>query len=129
MLPCGPSASSGEVICETPNNKLDKFSGTLYWKENKYLLSNQNMLLRGCVLRNTEWCFGLVIFAGGCLQPGWDLVGREAGVQHWGDKLEPSNAGGGGRTPPVGGHEAGGSPGLSLMVMASPICPQVQTPS
>uniref|UniRef100_A0A7M4F6L7 Phospholipid-transporting ATPase n=1 Tax=Crocodylus porosus TaxID=8502 RepID=A0A7M4F6L7_CROPO len=55
----------GEVICETPNNKLDKFSGTLYWKENKYLLSNQNMLLRGCVLRNTEWCFGLVIFAGG----------------------------------------------------------------
>ncbi|NXM16657.1 AT8B2 ATPase, partial [Ploceus nigricollis] len=54
----------GEVICEPPNNKLDKFGGTLYWKENKYALSNQNMLLRGCVLRNTEWCFGLVIFAG-----------------------------------------------------------------
>ncbi|KAM6217179.1 phospholipid-transporting ATPase ID [Rhynchocyon petersi] len=54
----------GEVICEPPNNKLDKFSGTLYWKESKFPLSNQNMLLRGCVLRNTEWCFGLVIFAG-----------------------------------------------------------------
>ncbi|XP_051629124.1 phospholipid-transporting ATPase ID-like isoform X4 [Manacus candei] len=54
----------GEVVCESPNNKLDKFGGTLYWKENKYPLSNQNMLLRGCVLRNTEWCFGLVIFAG-----------------------------------------------------------------
>ncbi|XP_033927142.1 phospholipid-transporting ATPase ID isoform X2 [Melopsittacus undulatus] len=54
----------GEVICEPPNNKLDKFGGTLYWKESKYPLSNQNMLLRGCVLRNTEWCFGLVIFAG-----------------------------------------------------------------
>ncbi|XP_011384636.1 phospholipid-transporting ATPase ID-like [Pteropus vampyrus] len=54
----------GEVICEPPNNKLDKFSGTLYWKENKFPLSNQNMLLRGCVLRNAEWCFGLVIFAG-----------------------------------------------------------------
>ncbi|XP_054148772.1 phospholipid-transporting ATPase ID isoform X1 [Melozone crissalis] len=54
----------GEVICEPPNNKLDKFGGTLYWKDNKYPLSNQNMLLRGCVLRNTEWCFGLVIFAG-----------------------------------------------------------------
>lgn len=53
------------MICEPPNNKLDKFGGTLYWKENKYPLSNQNMLLRGCVLRNTEWCFGLVIFAGG----------------------------------------------------------------
>ncbi|NWW24934.1 AT8B2 ATPase, partial [Falcunculus frontatus] len=58
----------GEVICEPPNNKLDKFGGTLYWKENKYSLSNQNMLLRGCVLRNTEWCFGLVIFAGGLRQ-------------------------------------------------------------
>ncbi|KGL84223.1 putative phospholipid-transporting ATPase ID, partial [Tinamus guttatus] len=55
---------NGEVICEPPNNKLDKFGGMLYWKENKYPLSNQNMLLRGCVLRNTEWCFGLVIFAG-----------------------------------------------------------------
>ncbi|XP_027487092.1 phospholipid-transporting ATPase ID isoform X1 [Corapipo altera] len=54
----------GEVVCEPPNNKLDKFGGTLYWKENKYPLSNHNMLLRGCVLRNTEWCFGLVIFAG-----------------------------------------------------------------
>uniref|UniRef100_A0A8B9CST4 Phospholipid-transporting ATPase n=1 Tax=Anser brachyrhynchus TaxID=132585 RepID=A0A8B9CST4_9AVES len=59
----------GEVICEPPNNKLDKFGGTLYWKENKYPLSNQNMLLRGCVLRNTEWCFGLVIFAGGLGRP------------------------------------------------------------
>nr|XP_023698970.1 phospholipid-transporting ATPase ID-like [Paramormyrops kingsleyae] len=54
----------GEVICEPPNNKLDRFCGTLYWRENKYGLSNQNMLLRGCVLRNTESCYGLVIFAG-----------------------------------------------------------------
>uniref|UniRef100_A0A8C9SHL6 Phospholipid-transporting ATPase n=1 Tax=Scleropages formosus TaxID=113540 RepID=A0A8C9SHL6_SCLFO len=54
----------GEVICEPPNNKLDRFCGTLYWRENKYSLSNQNMLLRGCVLRNTESCYGLVIFAG-----------------------------------------------------------------
>uniref|UniRef100_A0A671NJ05 Phospholipid-transporting ATPase n=1 Tax=Sinocyclocheilus anshuiensis TaxID=1608454 RepID=A0A671NJ05_9TELE len=55
---------NGEVICEPPNNKLDKFTGTLYWKDNKYPLDNEKMLLRGCVLRNTEWCFGLVIFAG-----------------------------------------------------------------
>nr|XP_015224335.1 PREDICTED: phospholipid-transporting ATPase ID [Lepisosteus oculatus] len=54
----------GEVVCEPPNNKLDRFCGTLYWQENKYGLSNQNMLLRGCVLRNTESCYGLVIFAG-----------------------------------------------------------------
>ncbi|XP_046889573.1 probable phospholipid-transporting ATPase IM isoform X2 [Hypomesus transpacificus] len=54
----------GEVICEPPNNKLDKFTGTLCWRDNKYPLDNDKMLLRGCVLRNTEWCFGLVIFAG-----------------------------------------------------------------
>ncbi|KAJ3597747.1 hypothetical protein NHX12_001264 [Muraenolepis orangiensis] len=54
----------GEVVCEPPNNKLDRFSGTLYWRECKCILTNQNMLLRGCVLRNTEACYGLVIFAG-----------------------------------------------------------------
>ncbi|RVE71677.1 hypothetical protein OJAV_G00054380 [Oryzias javanicus] len=54
----------GEVICEPPNNKLDKFTGTLNWRGNKYSLDNEKMLLRGCILRNTEWCFGMVIFAG-----------------------------------------------------------------
>ncbi|XP_068579352.1 probable phospholipid-transporting ATPase IM [Cebidichthys violaceus] len=54
----------GEVICEPPNNKLDKFIGTLFWRDNKHPLDNEKMLLRGCVLRNTEWCFGMVIFAG-----------------------------------------------------------------
>ncbi|XP_071752711.2 phospholipid-transporting ATPase ID [Centroberyx gerrardi] len=54
----------GEVICEPPNNKLDKFTGTLYWRDNKFPLDNDKMLLRGCVLRNTEWCFGMVVFAG-----------------------------------------------------------------
>lgn len=57
-------SSSGEVICETPNNKLDKFTGTLFWRGSRYPLDNGKMLLRGCVLRNTEWCFGMVVFAG-----------------------------------------------------------------
>ncbi|XP_067888832.1 probable phospholipid-transporting ATPase IM [Heterodontus francisci] len=54
----------GEVRCEAPNNRLDKFKGTLGYKENKYSLDNEKILLRGCTLRNTEWCYGLVIFAG-----------------------------------------------------------------
>uniref|UniRef100_W5N6C3 Phospholipid-transporting ATPase n=1 Tax=Lepisosteus oculatus TaxID=7918 RepID=W5N6C3_LEPOC len=58
------AAFDGEVVCEPPNNKLDRFIGTLFWKDNKYSLDNEKMLLRGCVLRNTEWCFGMVIFAG-----------------------------------------------------------------
>ncbi|XP_061838583.2 phospholipid-transporting ATPase ID [Nerophis lumbriciformis] len=58
------AAFDGKVVCEPPNNKLDLFDGTLYWRAMKCTLTNQNMLLRGCVLRNTEACFGLVIFAG-----------------------------------------------------------------
>nr|XP_014350662.1 PREDICTED: phospholipid-transporting ATPase ID-like isoform X2 [Latimeria chalumnae] len=54
----------GEVESEPPNNKLDKFTGTLVHKEQKYSLDNDKILLRGCTLRNTDWCFGLVIFAG-----------------------------------------------------------------
>ncbi|XP_058885631.1 phospholipid-transporting ATPase ID-like [Acipenser ruthenus] len=58
------AAFNGEVRCEPPNNRLDKFTGTLMFKEQKYSLDNDKILLRGCTLRNTEWCFGLVIFAG-----------------------------------------------------------------
>lgn len=54
----------GEVKCEAPNNKLDKFTGTLNLRGEKYALDNEKMLLRGCIIRNTEWCFGLVIYAG-----------------------------------------------------------------
>ncbi|XP_004937186.2 phospholipid-transporting ATPase ID isoform X1 [Gallus gallus] len=55
---------NGEVRCEAPNNKLDNFTGTLALRGEKYALDNEKMLLRGCTIRNTEWCFGLVIYAG-----------------------------------------------------------------
>uniref|UniRef100_A0A8C4S2Z9 ATPase phospholipid transporting 8B5a n=1 Tax=Erpetoichthys calabaricus TaxID=27687 RepID=A0A8C4S2Z9_ERPCA len=58
------SSFNGEIQCEPPNNRLDKFTGTLVFKEQKYSLDNEKILLRGCTLRNTEWCYGLVIFAG-----------------------------------------------------------------
>ncbi|XP_012541419.1 phospholipid-transporting ATPase ID isoform X2 [Monomorium pharaonis] len=54
----------GEIVCETPNNLLNKFDGTLTWKGKKYSLDNDKIILRGCVLRNTQWCYGMVIFAG-----------------------------------------------------------------
>ncbi|XP_024908720.1 phospholipid-transporting ATPase ID-like isoform X2 [Cynoglossus semilaevis] len=55
---------SGEVCCEPPNNRLDRFTGTLTVAGQKYPLDNEKILLRGCTLRNTEWCFGLVLFGG-----------------------------------------------------------------
>uniref|UniRef100_A0AAX7TLR6 Phospholipid-transporting ATPase n=1 Tax=Astatotilapia calliptera TaxID=8154 RepID=A0AAX7TLR6_ASTCA len=58
------AAFNGEVRCEPPNNRLDKFKGTLTLNGERYALNNDKVLLRGCTLRNTEWCFGLVIFGG-----------------------------------------------------------------
>ncbi|XP_055698047.1 phospholipid-transporting ATPase ID isoform X4 [Phlebotomus papatasi] len=55
---------NGEIICEPPNNLLNKFDGTLLWKNQRFSLDNDKILLRGCVLRNTQWCYGVVVFAG-----------------------------------------------------------------
>lgn len=52
------------IECEEPNNRLDKFTGTMRWQDERYPLDLDNMLLRGCKIRNTEECHGLVIFAG-----------------------------------------------------------------
>ncbi|CAG9815317.1 unnamed protein product [Phaedon cochleariae] len=54
----------GEIICEMPNNLLNKFEGVLMWKGKSFSLDNDKIMLRGCVLRNTQWCYGVVIFAG-----------------------------------------------------------------
>ncbi|KAG5272458.1 hypothetical protein AALO_G00165790 [Alosa alosa] len=58
------AAFKGEVCCEPPNNRLDKFQGNLTVKGETLSLDNDKILLRGCTLRNTEWCFGLVVFGG-----------------------------------------------------------------
>lgn len=52
------------IECEEPNNRLDKFAGTMLWQRHRYPLDLDNMLLRGCKIRNTEVCHGLVIYAG-----------------------------------------------------------------
>ncbi|CAH0687835.1 unnamed protein product [Spodoptera exigua] len=57
-------AFDGEIVCETPNNLLNKFEGTLSWRNQHFSLDNDKILLRGCVLRNTQWCYGVVVFAG-----------------------------------------------------------------
>ncbi|XP_061256289.1 phospholipid-transporting ATPase IC isoform X1 [Bos javanicus] len=54
----------GFIECEEPNNRLDKFTGTLFWKNTSFPLDADKILLRGCVIRNTDFCHGLVIFAG-----------------------------------------------------------------
>ncbi|KAM3856009.1 phospholipid-transporting ATPase IK isoform 3-T3 [Vipera latastei] len=58
------AAFDGEVVCEEPNSQLHNFIGTLEWHGEKYPLDCEKILLRGCRIRNTEVCYGLVIYAG-----------------------------------------------------------------
>lgn len=58
------SEFEGQIHCELPNNKLNQFEGRLHYNGNILPLDNGKTLLRGCVLRNTRWCYGVVIFAG-----------------------------------------------------------------
>ena len=64
------AAFNGMIECELPNNRLDRFNGKLVWKQEgerasrTFSLNNDNMLLRGTTMRNVDWAFGVVIFAG-----------------------------------------------------------------
>ncbi|XP_049979535.1 phospholipid-transporting ATPase IK isoform X1 [Alexandromys fortis] len=54
----------GTVTCEEPNSRMHHFVGSLEWNNRKYSLDIGNLLLRGCKIRNTDTCYGLVIYAG-----------------------------------------------------------------
>ncbi|KAM5191560.1 phospholipid-transporting ATPase IK [Mantella aurantiaca] len=55
---------NGKIICEEANSNMHSFTGTLEWNGEKNSLDNDCILLRGCKIRNTKYCFGLVIYAG-----------------------------------------------------------------
>ncbi|GAB2280370.1 Phospholipid-transporting ATPase 3 [Dionaea muscipula] len=54
----------GEVQCEQPNNSLYTFTGNLIFQKQTLPLSPNQLLLRGCSLRNTEYIVGAVIYTG-----------------------------------------------------------------
>ncbi|KAK9116965.1 hypothetical protein Sjap_015912 [Stephania japonica] len=54
----------GEIQCEQPNNSLYTFTGNLIFQKQTLPLSPNQILLRGCSLRNTEFIVGAVIFTG-----------------------------------------------------------------
>lgn len=55
---------SFSITSETPNADLYKWSATLDTPENTQSVSIQNLLLRGSVLKNTDYILGLTIFTG-----------------------------------------------------------------
>eukprot|EP01103_Thecamoeba_quadrilineata_P017326 TRINITY_DN6093_c0_g1_i1.p1 TRINITY_DN6093_c0_g1~~TRINITY_DN6093_c0_g1_i1.p1 ORF type:complete len:1101 (+),score=172.56 TRINITY_DN6093_c0_g1_i1:38-3340(+) len=54
----------GEIECQTPNPSLNQFNGTLTINGNTYSVGLRQFLFRGCVLRNSEWVYGVAVYAG-----------------------------------------------------------------
>ncbi|NXG62140.1 AT8B3 ATPase, partial [Hemiprocne comata] len=58
------AAFDGRVTCEEPTSRMHSFTGTLEWQGQAHTLDTNRLLLRGCRVRNTHLCYGLVIYAG-----------------------------------------------------------------
>ncbi|XP_030068472.1 phospholipid-transporting ATPase VB isoform X2 [Microcaecilia unicolor] len=60
-----PETFKDTIICEKPNNNLNKFKGYMEQSnEERIGFSNDSLLLRGCTIRNTEEAIGIVVYAG-----------------------------------------------------------------
>ncbi|XP_054996469.1 phospholipid-transporting ATPase VD [Sorex araneus] len=60
-----PEKFSSRIECESPNNDLNRFRGFLeHSNKERVGLSKENLLLRGCTIRNTEAVVGIVVYAG-----------------------------------------------------------------
>ncbi|PHU02747.1 Phospholipid-transporting ATPase 3 [Capsicum chinense] len=64
VTPDKVSGFTGEVQCEQPNNSLYTFAGNLISQKQTLPLGPNQLLLRGCSLRNTQYLVGAVIFTG-----------------------------------------------------------------
>ncbi|XP_061593832.1 phospholipid-transporting ATPase VA [Cololabis saira] len=60
-----PLKYNSVIECEKPNNDLNRFRGYIIHRcSRRDALYKENLLLRGCTIRNTEEAVGIVIYAG-----------------------------------------------------------------
>lgn len=60
-----PLKYNSVIECEKPNNDLNRFRGYIIHRNGRRdALYKENLLLRGCTIRNTEEAVGIVIYAG-----------------------------------------------------------------
>ncbi|KAK8864038.1 hypothetical protein M9Y10_011732 [Tritrichomonas musculus] len=58
------SEFNATIVCDQPNNLLYTFNGYIKIGAEQHSLENRQILLRGCVLRNTHWANGVVVYTG-----------------------------------------------------------------
>jgi phospholipid-transporting ATPase len=57
--------TGAKIECEQPNEFLYKFQGNLELNDGAVIpLDVEMMMLRGSMLRNTEWVYGVAVFTG-----------------------------------------------------------------
>ncbi|RXI01583.1 hypothetical protein DVH24_014932 [Malus domestica] len=54
----------GLIRCEQPNRNIYEFTANMEFNGHKFPLSQSNIVLRGCQLKNTAWAIGVVVYAG-----------------------------------------------------------------
>ncbi|KAK1410720.1 hypothetical protein QVD17_37259 [Tagetes erecta] len=55
---------SGVIKCEKPNRNIYGFLGNMEIDQKQLSLGPSNIVLRGCVLKNTSWAVGVVVYTG-----------------------------------------------------------------
>ncbi|CAI9097164.1 OLC1v1033527C5 [Oldenlandia corymbosa var. corymbosa] len=58
------STISGVIRCEQPNRNIYEFTANMEIKGHRFPLSQSNIILRGCQLKNTDWAIGVIVYAG-----------------------------------------------------------------
>uniref|UniRef100_A0A2P2MSF1 Phospholipid-transporting ATPase n=1 Tax=Rhizophora mucronata TaxID=61149 RepID=A0A2P2MSF1_RHIMU len=55
---------SGLIRSEQPNRNIYEFTANMEFNGYRFPLSQSNIVLRGCQLKNTDWIIGVVVYAG-----------------------------------------------------------------
>ena len=59
---------NGSITCDSPNEFMDKWDGNITAiinsREQTLNSTVKGLMLRGCILKNTEYCYGIVINTG-----------------------------------------------------------------
>jgi phospholipid-transporting ATPase len=58
------SEFNATIQCEHPNERIYNFEGNMDNGKERFSLDRSNILLRGAVLKNTSWIYGIVVYTG-----------------------------------------------------------------